>query len=232
MEPHSATYFPKDLKEYYNGGPQTTAEAFPPACLRTHWDPTMVVKHVLPDFYAAGTLDPRPAAKICFAYHYSSAGDAPLPAEPRSTLPPTPPQFLGGLHAPGPTVGGAVWPPGGHAKINFPSRGYKVDVETDVQRIDEPLTKCAEKRFIPPGGVPAPRDFTDAVEGSSPPGPPEVLGGPRAGCREADDAEAWARSDRLFFNPTKYDRSTMVPPGAVRMATSRHALPYPQKPAY
>ena len=226
------TAYPNNLAAFYAGGPKTVEDAFPPACLRTHWDPTMVVKHVLPDFRVVQPLDPRPAAKICFAYHYSSAGDAPLPAEPRSTVPPTPPQFLGGLHRPaGHTTAGAVWPPGGAAELGFPYRGYKPDVETDVLRIDEPLTKCAEKRYIPPGGTPAPRDFTDIVEGSAPVAPPEVLGGPHAGCREADDAQAWARSDRLFFNPTKYDRTISVPPG-LKMATSRHALPFPSKPAY
>jgi hypothetical protein len=224
-------YFPPHLSDYYNGGPRTTAQAFPPACLRTHWDPTMVVKHVLPDFYSAQPLDPRPASKICFAYHHSSAGDAPLPAAPPSTLPPTPPQFLGGPHRPEPPPGGHVFPPGGAAELGFPYRGFRPDVETDVLRIDEPLTKCAEKRYIPPGGTPAARDFTNTVEGSTPPPPPEVLGGPHAGCREADDVAAWARSDRLFFNPTKYDRTMYVPPG-VKMATSRHALPFPSKPAY
>jgi hypothetical protein len=224
--------FPSKLSAFYDGGPKTTAEAFPPACLRTHWDPTMVVKHVLPDFYAAQPLDPRPATKVCFAYHHTSAGDAPLPAQPPPSVPSTPPQFLGGLHRPEPPhLTGKVWPPGGAAELGFPYRGFKPDVETDVLRIDEPLTKCAEKRYIPPNGTPAARDFTNVVEGSTQPSPPEVLGGPHAGCREADEAEAWARSDRLFFNPTKYDRTMAVPPG-VRQASSRHALPYPNKPAY
>ena len=164
-------YYPNKLADFYDNGPRTTAEAFPPACLRTHWDPTMVVKHVLPETAAAGVLDPRPASKICFAYHHSSAGDAPLPREPRSTLPGTPAQFLGGPHRP--NTGPAVWPPGGAAELNFPYRGFKADVETDVLRIDEPLTMCAEKRYIPPNGVPAARDFTDVVEGSTQPPPPQ-----------------------------------------------------------
>jgi hypothetical protein len=100
-----------------------------------------------------------------------------------------------------------------------------------VFRIDEPLTKCAEKRYIPPGGIPAARDFTNSVEGSTPPPRPEVLDGPHAGCREADDEAAWARSDRLFFNPTKYDRTISVPLD-LKKATSRHALPFPSKPAF
>lgn len=214
------------LAAFYNTGPRTTAEAFPPACLRTHWDPTMVVKHVLPPYEGVTqALDPRPAAKICFAYHHTSAGDAPLPPPLPTGLPATPREFLGGLHRP-PATGPVPWPPGGAAELGFPYRGYSAAVETDVLRIDEPLTKCAEKRYIPPNGIPAPDDSTDVVPGSRPPLRPEVLDGPRAGCREADDAAAWARSDRLFFNPTKYDRSTAVPPG-VRQATSRHALPYP-----
>jgi hypothetical protein len=224
-------YFPPNLDDAYVTGPKTTGEAFPPACLRTHWDPTMVVKHVLPDFYAAGSLDPRPAAKICFAYHYSSAGDAPLPTEPRSTLPPTPPQFLGGPHRPSTGGSAQVWPVGGRAEVNFPYRGFNSAKETDVLRIDERLTRCSEKRYIPPGGTPSARDFTDVVEGSRPPATPNVLGGPHAGCREADDAEAWARSDRLFFNPTRYDRTIEAPQG-LKQATSRHALPYPSKPAF
>jgi hypothetical protein len=226
------TAYPDNLAAFYAGGPRTVTQAFPPACLRTHWDPTMVVKHVLPDFRAVQPLDPRPASKICFAYHYSSAGDAPLPPPPKSTLPPTPQQFLGGLHRPaGRTTPGDVWPPGGAAELGFPYRGFKPDVETDVLRIDEPLTKCAEKRYIPPGGTPAPRDSTDVVEGSPAVARPEVLAGPHAGCREEDDVEAWARSDRLFFNPTKYDRTITVPPG-LKLATSRHALPFPNKPSY
>jgi hypothetical protein len=225
------TYYPADLKDFYGGGPRTTDEAFPPACLRTHWDPTMVVKHVLPDFYAAQALDPRPASRICFAYHHSSAGDAPLPAEPRSSVPATPPQFLGGPHRPAAPNSGKVFPPGGAAERGFPYRGFNPDAETDILRVDEPATKCAEKRYIPPNGVPAPHDFTNILEGSQPPQEPSVLMGPHAGCREEDDAAAWARSDRLFFNPTRYDRTMAVPPG-VKQALSRHALPFPNKGAY
>ena len=220
-------YNPRKQDGFYDTGPRTTQEAFPPACLRTHWDPTMVVKHVLPDFYVSQALDPRPASKICFAYHHQSAGDAPLPSQPPPTVPPTPTQFLGGLHRPEPPrVGGNVFPPGGTADRGFPYVGYRPNTETDLFRIDEPLTKCAEKRYIPPGGSPAAADFTNVVEGSRPPAAPEVLGGPHAGCREADDKGAWGRSDRLYFNPTRYDRTITVPPH-LKQASSRHALPFP-----
>jgi hypothetical protein len=42
-------------------------------------------------------------------------------------------------------------------------------------------------------------------------------------CRAEDDQEAWNRSARLFFNPTRYDRTTMVPAG-LKQAESKMAL--------
>jgi hypothetical protein len=223
------------LADFYAGGPRTTAAAFPPACLRTHWDPTMVVKHVLPNFQIGGQLlDPRPASKICFQYHHTSAGDAPLPGEfALPTVPETPSEFLGGLQRPGAAAALAaaraarIVPPGGAAGLSFPYGRYNVDAETDVLRVDEPLTRCAERRYIPSHGVPAPADSTNVIPGSHPPAAPDVLYTPHpAGCRAADDAAAWERSSRLFFNPTRYDRTTYVPPNLKR-AESIHALPFP-----
>ena len=216
----------QELAAFYEGGPRNTAEAFPPACLRTHWDPTMVVKHVLPDFRIGGELmDPRPAAKICFQYHHTSAGDAPLKGEFQYEVPPTPLQFLGGPHRPQPAGGrGGTIPVGGAASLGFPYKNYRAGVETDLLRVDEPLTKCAEKRYIPVGGTPAPSISTNVVPGSEPIQKPEVLDAHKTtGCRAADDAAAWARSDRLFFNPTRYDRTISVPPSGLYKAPSRHA---------
>lgn len=209
------------LEDFYSGGPKTTAEAFPPACLRTHWDPTMMVKHILPDFRApALAYDPRPASKMCTAYYHSSAGDAPAPQVPSPAvgLPPTPPQLLGGPHRPaGP--GYVAWPPGGAAEVNFPAKGFAADAESDLLRTSEYLTKCAEKRYIPVGGTPAPA--TNIVPGSQ---PLDALIDPmaHAGCREAEDVTAWQRSSRLFFNPTRYDRTIGVPPN-LKVAQSQYA---------
>lgn len=206
------------LDDFYRGGPATPAEAFPPACLRTHWDPTMVVKHVLPDSHIAvpRTYDPRPAVRDCFFYNTGApggGGPAPHPAEPSQGLPPTPSQFLGGPHRPEPSVGSGVFPPGGAASLGFPYSGFKPAVETDLLRIDEPATKCAQKRYIPPHGVPLPSVSGNAVPGSVPPRAPVA---PYSECRREDDVGAWARSDRLFFNPTRYDRTVMVPHGLYR----------------
>ena len=216
------------LDDFYRGGPATPAEAFPPACLRTHWDPTMVVKHVLPDFHVAApqTYDPRPAVRNCVFYNTGApggGGPAPHPAEPSEGLPPTPPQFLGGPHRPEPSVGSGVFPPGGAASLGFPYSGFKPAVETDLLRIDEPATKCAQKRYIPPHGLPLPSVSGNAVPGSV---PPRVPVAPYSECRQEDDAAAWNRSNRLFFNPTRYDRTVMTPPGLYR-PPSVGALPTP-----
>lgn len=216
------------LDDFYRGGPASPAAAFPPACLRTHWDPTMVVKHVLPDSHIAAphTYDPRPSVRDCFFYNTGApggGGPAPHPAEPSQGLPPTPPQFLGGPHRPEPSVGSGVFPPGGAASLGFPYSGFKPAVETDLLRIDEPATKCANKRYIPPHGVPLPSVSGNAVPGSV---PPRVPVAPYSECRREDDAAAWARSNRLFFNPTRYDRTVMTPPGLYR-PPSVGALPRP-----
>ena len=203
------------LDAFYRGGPATPSDAFPPACLRTHWDPTMVVKHVLPDSHMAApqTYDPRPATRDCFFYNTGApagGGPAPTLADPREGLPPTPAQFLGGPHRPAPSVGSGVFPPGGAASLSFPYSGFKPAVETDLLRVDEPATKCAGGRYIPAGGVP-PANISDRrVPGSVPPREPVA---PYSECWAEDDAAAWSRSSRLFFNPTRYDRTNTTPPG-------------------
>ena len=215
------------LDDFHSGGPK----AFPPACLRTHWDPTMVVAHVLPDFHiatAGQTYDPRSAVRDCFFYYtgapvFSHGGPAPHPAEPSQGLPPTPPQFLGGPHRPKSSVGSGVFPPGGAASISFPFSGFKPAVETDLLRVDEPATKCAQKRYIPPNGMPLPSVSGNEVPGSLPPRAPVA---PYSECRREDDAAAWERSNRLFFNPTRYDRTTMAP--SVRPRAERLEAPPPK----
>lgn len=203
----------ESLDDFYRGGPATVNDAFPPACLRTHWDPTMVVKHVLPDLHVAAPLsyDPRPATRDCFFYNVGApSGPAPAPKEPSEGLPPTPPQFLGGLHRPESSVGSGVMPPGGAASLGFPYSGFKPMIETDLLRVNEPATKCAGNRYIPTGGVP-PANISDrSVPGSVPPREPPA---PYSACRAQDDAAASARSSRLFFNPTRYDRTNTTPPG-------------------
>ena len=43
-------------------------------------------------------------------------------------------------------------------------------------------------------------------------------------CRAEDDDVAWNKSSRLFFNPTRYDRMSEVPPAQSKQAESKFAL--------
>ncbi len=214
------------LDAFYENGPKTVTEAFPPVCLRSHWDPTMLTRHVLPDFPSELflALDPRPSAEICTAYYTTSAGDAPLKRAKDSQNLPTPLQLLGGAHRPEPSSSSSVFPPGGAARTGFPYKGYmeSVNRESDLLRLNEELTKCAEKRFL---GPPAANVSNNVIAGADNTqlSPYALVVNKQAGCRNADDEAAWNRSARLFFNPTRYDRTTNVPTG-VPKAEGRNAL--------
>lgn len=206
------------LDEYYSGGPKTTAEAFPPVCLRTHWDPTALTQHILPSqpLQQRLALDPRPSSKICTTYYNSSMGDAPL-AKPIQETPLEAPASLRGGFPAQPPATSATYLPGGAASLGFPYNVFNPDQESDINLLNRPLTKCAEGRYMPATYAPA----TNAVEGAS-----QVFGlsplamtvRKEAGCRRADDADAMRRSSRLFANPTRYDRTTDVPAN-LRLAT-------------
>ena len=152
------------LAEYYQGGPKDWNEVFKATCVKSHWDPTMVVEHVLPKFQHDMALDPRQSVRNCYVYYNTSPGDAPAKNYPVMEPQQAPHYLLGGPHRPDtyekPQIlalqNVPVFPPGGAASLGFPYDKFNANAETDVLRIDEPLTKCAEKRYIPPGGIPAP----------------------------------------------------------------------------
>jgi len=217
------------LADYYEGGPKTWNEAFPPICVKTHWDPTMVASHVLPTAQRDLVTDPRPSTKICTSYYNASMGDASISESYDNQPLNIPPELLGGFKRPTTTTrkGRDVMPPGGAASLGFPYSDYqhRVNQESDVWRRNEPLTRCAEKRYIPNGGLPAPatssNKIPDAdVSQSALLSPFATLIKTQAGCREADDQSSWNRSARLFFNPTRYDRTKNVPPGIFSASSS------------
>jgi hypothetical protein len=199
------------LDDFYKGGPKTTAEAFPPICLRSHWNPTMVTNHILPSMplHNSLALDPRPSTKICTTYFNSSAGDAPLSNPSQDTPLEIPTSLRGGPQRKEP-LPSAVMPPGGAASRGFPYGNFDPEEESELSLLYYPLTKCSEGRYIPVKYAPATNElqgvrqkFTDkALDVAS-----------LAGCRGADDDAAWQRSSRMFMNPTRYDRTTDVPTG-------------------
>jgi len=227
------------LDEYYQGGPKDWNEVFKATCIKSHWDPTMVVEHVLPKFQHDMALDPRQSVRNCYVYYNTSPGDAQVKDYPVMEPQQAPHYLLGGPHRPNtyekPQIVALqnvpVFPPGGAASLGFPYDKFNASAETDVLRIDEPLTKCAEKRYIPPGGIPAPsiqnRDVPGVYLGdSSTLSPLLTRVSKQAGCRNEDDEQAWNRSARLFFNPTKYDRTITVPPNLYQ-PSSHNALVCP-----
>ena len=227
------------LAEYYQGGPKNWNDVFKATCIKSHWDPTMVTDHILPKFHHDMALDPRESSRNCYVYYNTSPGDAPMKNYPVMEPQQAPHYLLGGPHRPNTyekpqqlaleTI--PVFPPGGAASLGFPYDKFNANAETDVLRIDEPLTKCAEKRYIPPGGIPAPSMSTRDVPGvylgdSSTMSPLLTRVAKQAGCRNQDDEQAWNRSARLFFNPTKYDRTIAVPPNLYQ-PSSHNALVCP-----
>jgi hypothetical protein len=192
------------LDSFYAGGPNTFQEAFPPVCLKSHWDAAAVSRHVLPASTgpqgAQLALDPRQYAQICRQYYNESPADA-LPAGVVEGEP-----ILTGDAAAAPTD--VPTPPGGAAGFGFPYSGYSPDAEADMWRYAEALTKCSERRYQPtPQGLVETQ--TNAVPGANAAfDDASLFVSKLAGCRSADDNEAWNRSARTFFNSTKLDRYT------------------------
>ena len=224
------------LQTFYEGGPKTWNEAFPPICVKSHWDPTMVASHILPTAQRNLAEDPRPSTKICTAYYNTSMGDAGIPDSYEDKPLNIPSAFLGGFKRPVSETAksSTVMPPGGAASLGFPFSSYqdRVNQESDVLRLNEPLTRCAEKRYIPNHGLPAPATSTNKipdadVSQSSLLSPLATFVKTQAGCRNEDDQASWNRSARLFFNPTRYDRTKNVPFGTF-VAPSGAALYCPQ----
>lgn len=146
------------LDEQFAGGPRTFAEAFPPYCISTAtWDPTRVVKNVLPDPNTPvpqQPLDPRQAVQVCRQYYTESPADA-LPTgvlEGEKPLP-IPAALQGPTEFMRPEVSKlpAPVPPGGAAGLGAPYSVWaaEVDREADLHRLSERLTKCKELRYKP-----------------------------------------------------------------------------------
>ena len=225
---------PASLDEFYAGGPKTWQEAFPPFCVKTHWDPTALTNYVLPNAKKQPDLamDPRPSTRICYVYYNISAGDAPLANPPVDARPVIPAAYRNNSAVPQrrapPPVADPVMPPGGAASTGFPFAGYNAEAETEVEIRDLPLSRCAERKYIPKGGPRASMGSHDLpgadLSNRSSLSPLLTTVTKIAGCREADDAENDKRSSRLFFNPTRYDRTTMVPSN-LKVAESRNVCP-------
>lgn len=210
---------PMSLDEQFATNLKTFADAFPPVCISSAtWDPTRVVKSVLPDPNTPvpqQPLDPRQAVQVCRQYYTQSPADA-LPKDILEGEKPLPiPAALQGpveFMRPEASRLPAPVPPGGAAGLGAPYSVWaaEVDREADLLRLNERLTKCKELRYQPRS------DQLVADQTNVLPDQPATLAYAqpaqvlkvqgRAGCREADDDQAWNRSGRMFFNCTRQDR--------------------------
>jgi hypothetical protein len=164
---------------------------FTPVCLRTHWDPTQMLRHVIPQQHVDLPLDFRPWTKICKNY-VTSAPAIPAPMPPKNMVFPT---------------GGGFYPPGRYSA--------NIDVESQLKTLNYPVDKwCPTDKYIPSQSsnmyvsgttVPDRKSMSDAfVDELSM--PQALLRTDVYTCRSENDTKYFERSGRLFNNPTKQDR--------------------------
>lgn len=172
---------------------------FPPVCLRSHWDPEMIIRRTLPSQQVGTPLDPRPYTKVCLNYVTSQDfEDAPRPSD--DVVYPT---------------GGTVYPPTRYREA--------IDNESRLRRLDRPLGTCEDDQYTPPlsGDL-----YNSRIVVPDRPNPStrfiDELAFPMACMREGNydcrvevEKAAWARSPRLFNNTTKQDRYAVKRPDLV-----------------
>jgi hypothetical protein len=164
---------------------------FTPVCLKTHWDPTQMLRHILPQEKVALPEDFRPWVKVCKNY-VTSAPAIPAPMPPKNVVFPS---------------GGEFYPPGRYSA--------NIDQESVLRTLDKPLDKwCPTTKYIPS------QESNMFVAGSTVPDRKPIsnafvseLSMPQAllrtdiyTCRSENDTKYFERSPRLFNNPTKQDR--------------------------
>jgi hypothetical protein len=161
---------------------------FPPVCLRSHWDPEMIIRRSLPSARVSLPLDPRPMTKVCMEY----VTDAPFEMAPKI------PDSL-------------VFPSGG---VFYPPTRYRaaVDRESQLRRLDRPLGVCEDIQFTPQKNMYTP-NATVPDRGKQNDRFIQELAFPkvlmRSGtydCRRDNDLEAMAMNAKMFNNATKQNR--------------------------
>ena len=164
---------------------------FTPVCLRTHWDPTEMLKHIIPQQKVGLPQDFRPWVRVCKNY-VTSGPTIPAPMPPKDMVFPT---------------GGEFYPPGRYAA--------NIDKESILRTLNYPLDKwCPTTKYVPPQNsnlfvpgstVPDRGPVSDAFV-SELAMPQALLRTDVYTCRSENDTKYFERSPRLFNNPTKQDR--------------------------
>ena len=164
---------------------------FPPVCNQFHFDPTLILKHQMPDqkYSIPLPLGPRPWTKVCLDYVNSTTNEPAPDIDPNIAFP----------------SGGFFQDPNKYLA--------SVDSESQLRRLNQPLRKCDAGQYEPNNEgnmfnnrlmVPSVRSkFTEVPEISMPKA--LLTMGPYA-CRAEVDAVNVAVSDKPFFNATKQNR--------------------------
>jgi hypothetical protein len=164
---------------------------FTPVCLKTHWDPTEMLRRILPQQKVGLPQDFRPWVKVCKNYVTSAPMiEAPLP--PNNMVFP---------------MGGEFYPPGRYSN--------NIDKESVLRTLDHPLDRwCPSTKYIPneygdlyvPGSTVPERKAISSAFVSELSMPQALLRTDVYTCRSENDSKYFERSGRLFNNPTKQDR--------------------------
>uniref|UniRef100_A0A6C0K320 Uncharacterized protein n=1 Tax=viral metagenome TaxID=1070528 RepID=A0A6C0K320_9ZZZZ len=186
--PYQADERPREFPFQAAGSAQ---KLFPPVCLTSHWDPTAMLRYILPSQQVELPMDFRPYVRICKDYVTSApAVMAPLP--PKDMVFPK---------------GGEFYPPGRYsAAINNESKLFYLDRTLDRW--------CQTKEFVPrrdsdmyvPNSTVVRRQQSTSDFVQELAMPQAVLREDGYTCRTENDIGNWNRSPRLFNNPTKQDR--------------------------
>lgn len=164
---------------------------FTPVCLKTHWDPTEMLRHIIPQQKVGLPQDFRPWVKVC--KNYVTSGPAIMaPMPPNNMVFP---------------MGGEFYPPGRYSA--------NIDKESILRTLDHPLDKwCPATKYIPtqesnmyiPGSTVPDRKPTSDAFVSELAMPQALLRTDIHTCRSENDTKYFNRSIRLFNNHTKQDR--------------------------
>lgn len=171
-----------------NQGP---ADFYPPVCNQFHFDPTLMIKHTLPEqnYSVPLPLGPRPWTKICLEYVNSSTN------EPAPNIDPN-----------------IAFPAGGF--FQDPNRYLdSVDSESQLRRLNQPLRKCDAGQYEPNNEgdmfnsrILVPNNPTRTSHIPDIAMPKVVITAGPYKCRAEADAVNMAVSNKPFFNATKQER--------------------------
>lgn len=174
-------------------GASTTEPFYPAVCLTYHWDPTAILRRVVPQGPSVPlALDPRPWAKVCLEYVNSGQSSEQAPVPPSNMVFPS---------------GGEFYPPTRYSSA--------IDNESRLRRLDRPLGTCDAEQYEPnqrgdmyiSNQLVPDRVYTPTTDMVKELAMPKAL--LRAGlydCRLEADKANWSRSTSLFNNATKQQR--------------------------